>query len=311
MKRLIFIFAIAFMLICNTNIKSQTQDLAEQTQKKMLETAEWFCDRFGDLGNFDKECFLIGTLLDDNNGHYQTFTANKSIDEIDNKVKWLFRKDFKFVPDTMRRHRITTYGDDELRALFITTLYKNDYPDLRARKVCSTYPFMRHYGNEIKTPDGSRDSVCNNPKNYDVELLSLSLAKTVAGYYNFDYDNISAISSGGDIGYRGVINKEKITTNAQKMSFLGGVLLRYGCSRWPDGSYSINIPLFNTAKEVADILKEFDCNNVKEIQTEYNTEYSEEFINFNASSKITDLIMLVNNLFNKIAGMLIVKCNCK
>jgi DNA-binding transcriptional regulator WhiA len=128
------------------------------------------------------------------------------------------------------------------------------------------------------------------------------LAKTVAGYYNFDYDNVSAVSSGGDIGYRGVINKEKIGTDAQKMSFLAGVFLRYGRLKNPDGHYSIPIPLHSTAKECVDILKEFGCDNVKEIRTKYK----EEKIGFNASNKIRDLIMLVDDLFNKISGMLIV-----
>jgi hypothetical protein len=267
----------------------------------MIKTADWFYDRFGDFGDFDKECFLTGTL-DDNNGHYQTFTANKSSDEINDKVKWLFRKDLKFIPDTMRRHRITAYGQhDDLLALFITALFKNDYPDLRALRVCSVCPFVRHYGNEIKTADGNKDPVCNSTTDFDIELFSLSLAKTVAGYYNFDYDNVSAVSSGGDIGYRGVINKEKIRTDAQKMSFLAGVFLRYGRLKNPDGSYSIPIPLHSTAKECVDILKEFGCDNVKEIRTKYK----EEYIVFNASSKIKDLIMLVGNLFNKISGMLI------
>jgi hypothetical protein len=266
----------------------------------MVKTAKWFCDRFEDFGGFDRECFLTGTL-DDSNGHYQTFTANKSIDDIDDKVKWLFRKDLKFVPDTMRRQRITTYGSYDLLALFVIALYKNDYPDLRALRVCSIYPFIRHYGDEVKTTDGNRDPVCSYTTNFDIELLSLSLAKTVAGYYDFDYDNVLAISSGGDIGYRGVINKEKITTNAQKLSFLAGVILRYGQSRSPDGSYSIPIPLFSTAKECVDILEEFGCDNIREVRTKYK----EEFIVFNASSKIADLVMVVDLLFNKISGMLI------
>jgi hypothetical protein len=75
MKKLIFIFAIALTLLCNTSVKSQIGDVNEWTQKKMVNTVDWLYDRFVD---FDRECFLIGTL-DDNNGHYQTFTANKKI----------------------------------------------------------------------------------------------------------------------------------------------------------------------------------------------------------------------------------------
>ncbi|MDR1120463.1 MAG: hypothetical protein LBM08_06055 [Dysgonamonadaceae bacterium] len=297
MKKFIFILTILLMLLCSTGITAQIQDVEEWTRKELVKIVNWLYDNFED---FDRECFLTGTLDDSNGGHYQIFTANRSMDEIDSKVKWLFGKDLKFVPDTMRRQRITAYGNSDILTLFVITLFKNDCPDLRALRVCSVRPFVRYYGSEVKTADGNRDPVCNSTTDFDIELFSPSLAKTVAGYYNFDDDNVLAVSSGGDIGYRGVINKEKIATEAQKKSFLAGVFLRYGWIKNPDGvSYSIQIPdSFSTAKECVDILKEFGCDNVRETPTGH--------IAFNASNKIRDFIFLINDLFQKISGLLIV-----
>jgi hypothetical protein len=260
----------------------------------MAEAVDCCYDNFKD---FDRECFLIGAL-DDNNGHYQTFTANKSKEEIDGKVKWLFRKSLKFMMDTVRCQRITTFGHNCELTLFITAMFKDDYPDLRALYVCFVYPFMRYYGNEIK--------VATYIKDCEIELFSLSLAKTVAGYYNFGYDSVAAVSSGGDIGYRGVINSEKIATDAQKMSFLAGVFMRY-CNWYnrdyneqnDNRNYSITIPnSLSTAKKCVDILKEFGCDNVKEIQTEHK-------IIFNASNRIKELIFLTYDLRFKMGVTLV------
>jgi hypothetical protein len=293
MKKLVFIFAVALALLCNISVKSQSEDLVKRTQEEMVKTVDWLYERFKD---FDMECFLVGTL-GDKNGYYQTFTANKSRDEINDKVKWMFEKDLEFIPDAMRCQRITTYEwRHDILALFVIALFKNDYADLRALRVYSVYPFIRHYNNEIKTADGNRDS----EKNYDVELFSPSLAKTIAGYYNFDYDNVSTVSSGGDIGYRGVINSAKIATEAQKMSFLAGVFIRYHCfyPYDPDDSskYSITIPdSFSTLKECIDILKEFDCDIVKE--------FPAKGVVYNASDKIRDLAVLVQDLNSKITSV--------
>jgi hypothetical protein len=294
MKKYIFVLTL-LMLLYNTGVKSQIcrantiYDIEEWTQKQTSEAVVWLYDNFKD---FDRECFLIGAS-GDGNGHYQTFTANKSSDEINGKVKWLFRKDLKFIPDTMSIQRVATVGgvsDGDL-ALFVIALFKNDYPDLRAFRVLSIYPFVRYYGGEMKTTVNA-DPVYNNTTDYDIELFSPSLAKTVAGYYNFDYDNILAVSSGGDIGYRGVINSEKIATDAQKMSFLAGVLLRWHYGGWfPvifEGSNRVVIDKRrlppNTVKTCIDILKEFGCENFED---------KVECLVFDVSDKIRNFISLI------------------
>jgi hypothetical protein len=269
MNKPIFVFITA--LLCTISVKSQVElssnPLVAIKQKAIADAVYWIYEKFPD---FDRECFLIGTL-DDEMGHYQTFTANKSIQDINDDVEWMFEKDAKFMPDTMACQRITTYKDAssivgrEDLAMFIVLLFKKDYPDLRALRVCSPDPFRRHYGSEMKSSSGYdlEDTVCR--KHFEVELFSSSLAKTVADYYNFDYGKASlrVLSMGGDIGYRGVINKEKIQTEAQKMSFLAGVFIHYGCEKNENGCYSIPIPnSLSTAKVCADILREFDCSYV-------------------------------------------------
>ncbi|MDR1340739.1 MAG: hypothetical protein LBK58_11905 [Prevotellaceae bacterium] len=310
MKKLIFVTAL--ILLCNTGVKSQqipqqlwdSEDLEKWTRKEMANTVDWLYDNFKD---FDRECFLTGTL-DDSYGHYQTFTANKSGDDINDKVKWLFRKDLKFVPDTVRRQRITTYGRRSDLVLFVTALFKNDYPDLRALRVCPVSPLVRYYGSEVKTALDPKDPVFNYTTGFEIELLSSSLAKTVAGYYNFDYDKVSDVSSGGDIGYPGVIKKEKIATEAQKMSFLAGVFMRYECIAHPDDSIRHTILIRNslsTAKECVDILKEFTCNNIRIIPTGYTTKHSAGHVVFDASDKVRDLISLVHDLYKKTGNVIV------
>jgi hypothetical protein len=155
-----------------------------------------------------------------------------------------------------------------------------------------TAPFRRHYGAEITNVSIiPKDSVCRD--DYTVGLFSSSLTKTVANYYTFDYDNVSIVSSGGDIVYRGTVNREKIATDVQKMSFLAGVLFRYkGFFRNTEGKYSVIIPCsLSTAKECIDILKEFGCK-VQEIPEEHK-------IVFLASDKIANLTALLYDLFVK------------
>jgi hypothetical protein len=297
----IFYLTVALLMLCTVSVKSQQEDPAERIQKKMAGIAERLYNRFE---GFDRECFLAGTFDD---RHYQTFTANKSGAEINDRVRWLFEKDLKFVPDTMRRLRITAYDwYYEAHTQFIIALFKNDYPDLRALRVCSVGPFVRHYGSEVKTA-GYKDPVCNSATDYYLELFSSSLAKTMAGYCNFDYDNVAAVSSGGDIGYRGVINKAKIATDAQKMSFLAGVFLRCHFldprSINPDDSTRYTIPLrdsLSTLTACVDILKEFGCENVERMKTKYKRNNKDEVIVFNASDKVMKLIPFVYDLYMEV-----------
>jgi hypothetical protein len=108
-----------------------------------------------------------------------------------------------------------------------------------------------------------------------------------------------SISSGDSIGYKGVINKEKISTQAQKRSFLAGVLFRYGgFFKNTAGNYSVIIPnSLSTAKECMDILNEFGCK-VKKNPEEHK-------IIFSVSDKIANLTHLLYGLFIKTSAGII------
>jgi hypothetical protein len=258
------------------------------------------------IKDFDRECFLIGAL-DDNIGHYQTFTANRSVDDIDDSVKWMFEKVFKFMPDTMAHQRITTYGNDLWTinlALITVSLFKKDYPDIRALRVCTCtrcYPSRKYYGSEVKSHYDPEDSICR--KVFEIELYSSSLAKVIAGYYDFDYEKrlLPVISSGGDVGYRGIINKKKISTQAQKLSFLAGVFMRYGCSNTVNGFSGYHkIPVFNSlslATVCSAILKETGCEHVVYIDNiDNNRTPVRQKILFTPSSEVWNLENVIHDV---------------
>jgi hypothetical protein len=223
---------------------------------------------------FDKECFLIGTL-DDNMGHYQTFTANKSVHEIDEDIKGRFLGTTKFIADTMACKRITTYNtisefSPNPLSLLVKELFKKEHPDLRLLFVHqSCCPVIRYYGSEIMSEYDKNDSLYG--KECTVDLFSLSLAKVVAGYYFFDCDNHlpAVISSGGDIGYKGFINKDRFVTEAQKLSFILGFFLRYEHDvNFYDRDNSCFVRIRNSvssARFCMEILNYFNCRNVKYI----------------------------------------------
>lgn len=269
-------------LLYNPPIQSQEaiahDDLIALSQKSVADAVKILHEK---LEGFDRECFLLGTM-DDNMGHYQTFTANKSLDDVGDFVKWMFEKESEFIPDTMACRRITTYSTNgngswhtDL-ALLAVALFKDDYNDVRALRVCNhCSPPQRHYGSEIKSLYDKEDPVCKkNPdlplsSAYEIELYSSSLVKAITDYYTFDMGKpfLPVISSGGDIGYRGVINRKKISTRAQKLSFLTGIFMRYGCNRineqYEAGYYSISIPNSLSAATVcSDILQEMGCEKV-------------------------------------------------
>jgi DNA-binding transcriptional regulator WhiA len=102
------------------------------------------------------------------------------------------------------------------------------------------------------------------------------------------------------MGYRGIINREKIAADAQKLSFLAGVFFRYGgFFNYTDGNFSVIIPnSLSTAKEYMDILNEFGCK-VKKIPEEHK-------IVFRASDKMENLMYLLHGLFVKtLAGTVV------
>jgi hypothetical protein len=249
-------------------------DLTVLSQKSVADAKDAL---YENVKGFDRECFLIGTF-DDNMGHYQTFTANKSIDDVNDSIKWMFGNCLEFIPDTMAYQRITTFSRDmsnQNLALLVVALFKDDYPDMRALRVCDICcQGRKHYGSEIKSFYDSEDSVCKrDPKDvvsmppYEIVIYSSTLAKITADFFSFDTSPY-VISSGGDISYRGVIKKNKMSTKEQKMSFLLGILMRYSCSYncicdENSNIYSIVIRNSNSIAALCyDILKEMDCEHV-------------------------------------------------
>jgi len=293
---LVHIFIFSF-LVCSQLLYSQTNEsLVRLKQKAISDAVVWLDEKFKD---FDPLCFLLG-CMDDENGHFQTFTSNKSILEINENVRWMYDEGLKFVPDTMACKRVTSFGNAISNldvALFIVALLKNDYPDLRCNRVCyDCCPTEVHYGNEIRSSYDDEDPVCK--KDFNIELFSTPLSKTVERYYIFDKSEKSQriLSSGGDIGFRGTLNMSLITKEEQKQSFLLGVFLRYGINNY-DKVFSIPIPSsLNTAQVCMQLLKGLECKNV----VYFEDHIGKSQLYFTSSVKVTQLILLANNLQNEI-----------
>jgi hypothetical protein len=275
MKQQFFLLFVAFSNMISAK-SADTLSLNALSQKS-IEDAKSAIYEY--VKGFDRECFLIG-VFDDDMGHYQTFTANKSIDDVSDDMKWMFKNCLEFIPDTMAYQRITTFTRDmsnETLALLVVALFKDDYPDIRALRVCDVCcPWKKHYGSEIKGLYDLEDSVCKrDPKAtvsmppYEIVLYSSTLTKITADFFSFETSPY-VISSGGDIGYRGVVKKNKMSTKEQKMSFLLGILMRYGCSYHCICGENINPDahsiIIRNSKSIAalccDILKEMGCKNV-------------------------------------------------
>jgi hypothetical protein len=321
MKKHLFFSTLVLYLLCNPGVRSQDTisriDLVALSRKSVESAAKMLREEVKD---FDRKCFLLGTM-DDNMGHYQTFTANKSLDDVDESVKWIFDKEAAFMPDTMAYRRITTYatlGNGSWHidlAQLAVSLFGDDYADLRALRVCNRCcPTQRHYGSEIESIYDPEDPICKgNPEAptqppYEIELYSSSLAKEMACYYHFDYEKpqLPVVSSGGDIGYRGVINRDKIATEAQKLSFLTGVFMRYGCGRVNDqygsGCYSICIPNSLSAAAVcAEILREMGCEQVAYID---KFPYGHQIF-FTLSAEVGKVIRLKSMVFRELQSNMI------
>jgi hypothetical protein len=279
-------------------------DLDSLSQKWVTDAVDAL---YANIEGFDKEAFLIGTF-DDDIEHYQTFTANKSINDINDSVKWMFADCLEFIPDTMAYQRITTYGNDmknEDLALLTVALFKKDYPDMRALRVCNVSQYRKHYGSEIRSHYDPADSVCNRNNTamsnspYEIALYSSTLAKRVAGFFNFDNTLPYVISSGGDIGYRGVINSSKLLTKGQKMSFLIGVFMRHGCDNCISldnslDTYSILMRNFNSSAALcSDILKEAGCEHISHVDFSHVIlQFIRRQIIFIPSAEIRNLIKI-------------------
>jgi hypothetical protein len=276
-----FKFLLFFLLIIAMSfsgiISGKTADTLSLNDLVVL-SQKWVSDAmdslYANVKGFDREWFLMGTF-DDDMEHYQTFTANKSINDVNDSVKWMFNNSLVFTSDTMAYQRITTYKNDMGNidlALLIVALFKKDYPDMRALRVCHfCCPATKHYGSEIKSHYDPEDPVCNrnnaeikSKQPYEIAIYSATLTKKIADFFIFENTLPYIVSSGGDIGYRGVIKRNKLSTKEQKMSFLLGVLLRYGCIDNEDSdTYSILIHNSNSmATLCCDILKEIGCKQV-------------------------------------------------
>jgi hypothetical protein len=282
MNKIFFLLSIALsfsgIISAKTTDTLSFNDLVALSQKSIADAKDFL---YENVKGFDRECFFIGTF-DDDMEHYQTFTANKSINDVNDSVQWMFKKCLEFIPDTMAYQRITTYKRDmsnERLALLVVALFKKEYPDMRALRVCDVCcPARKHYGSEIKSYYDLEDPICrrDNTGNttgmdppYEIVIYSSTLSKTIAGFFSFG-TLPCVISSGGDVGYRGFIKKNKLSTKEQKMSFLTGVFMRYGCddcncienSDYSD-TYSILIRNSNsTATLCCDILKEMGCEQI-------------------------------------------------
>jgi hypothetical protein len=213
--------------------KSITQnDLVARSQNSAANAAGLL---YGEIKDFDRECFLVGTM------------------------DWDTRNS-ESLSDTMAYQRVTSYGEGGWHiglALIVASLFKKDYPDFRALRVCTRCcPPQRYYGSEILSqydpadpnlPIRDPDARIKIPV-FEIELYSSSLEKITAGYY-----------------HNGVINREKIATRAQKLSFLAGVFIRYGCSEIKNDNGSSRFSIDNSPSTVAvcsEILKELDCEHV-------------------------------------------------
>ncbi|MDR0603177.1 MAG: hypothetical protein LBG80_02595, partial [Bacteroidales bacterium] len=175
----------------------------------------------------------------------------------------------------------------------------------RALRVCTCthcYPPLRNlYGSEIKSHYDPEDSICKKTP-FKIELYSSSLAQITASYYDFDYKKrlLPVTSSGGDIAYRGVLNKEKISTQAQKLSFLAGVFMRYGCGTVNYYNYRV-IPVSNSlslAAVCSEILKETGCEHVDYIDKIPDGHK----IVFAPSSEVWELMLLIHKVNEEMNG---------
>jgi hypothetical protein len=244
MKKYLFFLTLLLSLLCSTDAKSQNKprkplltfnDFIALSQNAAKDAAGLL---YNEVKDFDKECFLTGTM---------------DLDTINSANSECFC-------DTMAYQRVITYrykmhNMDIDIALIVVSLFKSDHPDLRALRVCTRCcPPQRYYSSEVLSHFDPKDPICEGDPDtaikmsaFQIELYSSSLAKITAGYY-----------------HNSVINKEKIATRAQKLSFLAGVFMRYGCYEINNGNgpRRCRISIRNSPSTAAvcfEILKELDC----------------------------------------------------
>jgi hypothetical protein len=145
--------------------------------------------------NFDKESFLIGTL-DDYMGREHRLTCNILSDTA-----------ILSLPDEEKRviakgvgnayQKVDAYRQGErVVALLIDSLFRSEYPDLAI----------------VDESEGT------------TTLYSAALRRTISGYYSYKPRGYVF----GDTLYLGYIRRDRLKTEAQKISFLAGVFLRDG-----------------------------------------------------------------------------------
>jgi hypothetical protein len=127
------------------------------------------------------------------------------------------------------------------KAQLIDSLFRNENPDLRLE---------------------------NNGASKGIKLYSATLSKKINRYYN--YKPTGSYTIFHDTIYTGNLNRELITTDEQKLSFLAGCFFRTGLEAGAN-EFVMNIPnSASKAKLCAEFLKELGCKNVEyKIRTGY------------------------------------------
>lgn len=130
-----------------------------------------------DNSKYEKETFLIG-ILNEYMGHQVTFT---------NGNDYYYQR-----VDIIAKHNLN-------RALFIDSLFSNDFPDIK---------------------------IVKNEAPMGIKLYSAALSKKIDNYYNYKPSSISTAQ--GDKVYFGELIKEKFNSEKQINSFLLGCYTVYG-----------------------------------------------------------------------------------
>jgi hypothetical protein len=198
---------------------------------------------FGQLSHsdFDKECFLLGTL-DDYMGHQQTFTVRADtcfIKQLDIPEQEL---QLALYADSFYYQCVDSYFQQEKSlALLIDSLFSREFPDLH---------------------------IVDNGSSKGIKLYSASLSNRINNFYDYSPSGRGTIY--GDTIYVGCIKADRLKTTKQKLSFLAGAFLRNGGVTASQLCF-FSIPNSQSkAALCAELLKELDCRNVVyDVKEEY------------------------------------------